>query len=200
MEDLRGKTVLLTGASTGLGPYIARRLHRAGAKFVLSARNQEALNRLAGELKARADHANAGPQPEIFLFIHGLQKIKKLRHEEDFGFASGEGETAVQPGRQLNDLICEGPAHGIHLIAILDTYSNVNRCLSRKALGEFEMRVLFQMGANDSASLIDSARASNLGLHRAVFYNEQQGHLEIFRPYALPDDAWLEEVGRLLAG
>ena len=50
MEDLRGKTVLLTGASTGLGPHIARRLHRAGAKFVLSARNQKALNRLAEEL------------------------------------------------------------------------------------------------------------------------------------------------------
>jgi len=48
--DLRGKTVLLTGASTGLGPYIARRLHREGAKFVLSARNEEALNKLAQEL------------------------------------------------------------------------------------------------------------------------------------------------------
>lgn len=50
MEDLRGKTVLLTGASTGLGPHIARRLHRAGAKFVLSARSEPALHRLAREL------------------------------------------------------------------------------------------------------------------------------------------------------
>jgi len=50
MVDLRGKTVLLTGASTGLGPYIARRLHRAGARFVLSARNEGSLTRLAKEL------------------------------------------------------------------------------------------------------------------------------------------------------
>jgi short-subunit dehydrogenase len=50
MRDLRGKTVLLTGASTGLGPHIARRLHVAGAKFVLSARNEAALTRLAREL------------------------------------------------------------------------------------------------------------------------------------------------------
>ncbi len=50
MDDLRGKTVLLTGASTGLGPHIARRLHEAGAKFVLSARNKAALDRLAEEL------------------------------------------------------------------------------------------------------------------------------------------------------
>src|SRR5260370_3327283 len=50
VDDLRGKTVLLTGASTGLGPHIARRLHEAGAKFVLSARNKAALDRLAEEL------------------------------------------------------------------------------------------------------------------------------------------------------
>jgi len=50
MDNLRGKTVLLTGASTGLGPHIARRLHREAAKLVLSARNEEALNKLAAEL------------------------------------------------------------------------------------------------------------------------------------------------------
>ena len=41
---------MLTGASTGLGPYIARRLRRAGARFVLSARNEASLTRLANEL------------------------------------------------------------------------------------------------------------------------------------------------------
>src|SRR5216683_6753076 len=50
MKDLNGKTVLLTGASTGIGPAIARRLRRAGARFVLSARNEAALTKLANEL------------------------------------------------------------------------------------------------------------------------------------------------------
>ena len=50
LDDLSGKTVLLTGASTGLGPHIARRLREAGAKFVLSARNEAALEKLADEL------------------------------------------------------------------------------------------------------------------------------------------------------
>lgn len=67
MDHLRGKTVLLTGASAGLGPHIARRLHRAGAKFVLSARNQAALAKLAKELgESRvivADLSRAG-EPE----------------------------------------------------------------------------------------------------------------------------------------
>jgi short-subunit dehydrogenase len=67
VQDLRGKTVLLTGASTGLGPHIARKLHQAGAKFVLSARNEPALTKLAKEIgESRvvvADLSKAG-EPE----------------------------------------------------------------------------------------------------------------------------------------
>lgn len=50
MKDLTGKTILLTGASTGIGPVVARRLRREGARFVLSARNEAALTKLANEL------------------------------------------------------------------------------------------------------------------------------------------------------
>jgi hypothetical protein len=96
-------------------------------------------------------------------------------------------------------LIREGSAYGIHILAAIDAYSNVARFINRKGITEFEMRVVFQMSANDSASLIDSPRASNLGLHRALFFNEREGTLETFRPYALPGHEWLEEVTALLA-
>ena len=56
------------------------------------------------------------------------------------------------------------------------------------------MRVLFQMRANASSSLIDSPKASTLGLHRVLFYSEHESRLETFRPLALPDHAWLEEA------
>jgi hypothetical protein len=55
------------------------------------------------------------------------------------------------------------------------------------------------MSANDSASLIDTAKASNLGLHRAILSNAQAGTLETFRPYALPDAAWIDQAARHLA-
>ena len=73
------------------------------------------------------------------------------------------------------------------------------RALSRKAMSEFELRVLFQMSANDSASLCDSPKASDLGLHRALLHNGQLGVLETFRPYALPDAAWLAAAGESFA-
>jgi hypothetical protein len=61
------------------------------------------------------------------------------------------------------------------------------------------MRVLFQMSANDSASLIDSPKAGALGLHRALFFNSQEGHLETFRPYALPSSEWIAQAAQSLA-
>ena len=157
----------------------------------------EVMNGLAEELKRRTGGEIQGTAPVTFVLIHGLQKFNRLRHEEDFSFAS-EG-AAVSPGAQLNSLICEGASQGMHVFATVDTYNNLNRWLIRKALAEIEMRVLFQMSVNDSASLIDSPKASALGLHRALFYNEQEGYLETFRPYALPDSAWLEAAEKQLA-
>jgi uncharacterized protein len=50
VRDLVGREVLVTGASSGLGPVIARRLHREGVRLVLSARRRPELDALAREL------------------------------------------------------------------------------------------------------------------------------------------------------
>jgi hypothetical protein len=111
-----------------------------------------------------------------------------------------DSESTANPGTQFNELITEGSSHGMHLLISVDTFNNVNRSLSRKSLTEFEMRVVFQMSVNDSSSLIDSPAASNLGLHRALFYNEHDGTLETFRPYASPDQAWLDQTAQSPGG
>jgi S-DNA-T family DNA segregation ATPase FtsK/SpoIIIE len=146
-------------------------------------------------MKRRSDEGSAG-DPPVFLFVHGLQKFRKLRHEEDFSFG---GDDTPKPGNQLNDLIAEGPSLGIHLITSLDTLNNVNRCLSRKAVSELGMRVLLpDERQRFSASLIDSPKASMLGLHRALFYSEHESRLETFRPFALPDAGWVAEAVKAL--
>ncbi len=150
------------------------------------------MNAISAELKARLAGDAPADAPRIFLLVHGLQKFKKLRGEDDFSFSADDSEN---PAKQLTAIINEGPAQGIHLIAFVDTFNNVNRFLNRKTLSEIEMRIVFQMSANDSASLIDSPKASNLGLHRALLHNEQAGTLETFRPYAAPDAAWLAQLG-----
>src|SRR6185437_11152879 len=54
MFDLTGKTALVTGASGGIGGAIARALHGAGAKVMLSGTRQPALDALKAELGERA--------------------------------------------------------------------------------------------------------------------------------------------------
>jgi hypothetical protein len=157
----------------------------------------ERLTALVAEMRSRAESANPADAASVFVFIRDVQRFGKLRYEEDFSFSSSP-ETSASPSVLLNQLINEGPSVGIHVIVTCDTYNNVNRFLSRKALTEFEMRVLFQMSASDSASLIDNPKAGSLGLHRALFYNEQEGQLETFRPYALPAREWVEQITQAL--
>jgi DNA segregation ATPase FtsK/SpoIIIE, S-DNA-T family len=167
--------------------------------FAGNAEVDEIMTGLALEMEKRGDSEYAAKAPAIYLFVHDLQRFKKLRHEEDFGISTDDANSGPNPGIIFNKLICEGTSLGFHVICTCDTVNNVNRFLSRRAQSEFEMRVLFQMSANDSAMLIDSPKANNLGLHRAIFYNEQEGHLETFRPYALPDDGWVEQAARNLS-
>ena len=49
--DPRGKTVFITGGSRGLGLLLARELARRGAKVAISARDSEALDRAADDLR-----------------------------------------------------------------------------------------------------------------------------------------------------
>lgn len=51
--DLRGASVLLTGATGGIGHAIARALHAQGASLILTGRRGEVLDDLAGELSAQ---------------------------------------------------------------------------------------------------------------------------------------------------
>jgi NADP-dependent 3-hydroxy acid dehydrogenase YdfG len=56
-ENIAGKVVVITGASSGLGEAAARELAANGAKLVLGARRLERLRQLAGELDLGSDAA-----------------------------------------------------------------------------------------------------------------------------------------------
>ena len=70
----------------------------------------------------------------------------------------------------------------------------MNRTLDRQGMKEFENRILFQMSANDSSTLIDTPAASKLGENRALYYSEEANRIEKFRPYGVPELTWLEDV------
>ncbi len=161
------------------------------------------ISEIAAEVDSRlgAEEAALGNKPAIYLFIYGLQRARDLRQEEDFGYASfgvAEEETPPppSPAQQFSAILREGPDLGVHTLVWCDTYTNLTRTLDRRLLREFEMRVAFQMNAEDSSNLIDTPAASKLGLYRALFNSDEEGRMERFRPYNLPSEewlAWLEE-------
>ena len=57
MQPLRGRVVVITGASSGIGRAAARAFAGAGARLVLAARNEDALHAVAGECAQRGAHA-----------------------------------------------------------------------------------------------------------------------------------------------
>jgi hypothetical protein len=179
--------------ATGATKKLAAKLPHE-VKLVAPTAVAEAFGELAEELAKRTAGEFEGP--EIFVMIHGMQRFKKLRQEDDFLFSMDDSPAGPNPAKVLADLASEGGAAGIHLLAGVDTWNNVGRWLPRKVMAEFEMRVLFQMSANDSANLIDSPAAGSLGLHRALLYNEALGSVETFRPYAEPEAGWWEENAR----
>jgi hypothetical protein len=157
------------------------------------------LGELSEELQRRQQATDAPQFAPVFLFLFGLQRFRDLRRsEDDFGF--GRREEKATPSQQFADLLREGPGLGIHLVVWCDTLNNLNRSLDRQGLREFDLRVLFQMSVSDSSNLIDSPLAAKLGVHRAYFYSEEQGRPEKFRPYGLPPETWLAQVGERLRG
>lgn len=60
-RDVRGRVVLVTGASRGIGRRTAERLAKLGARLALTARSADDLTKIAGELRAGGAEAEAFP-------------------------------------------------------------------------------------------------------------------------------------------
>ncbi len=108
MPSLADKSVLITGASSGIGAFLARELVRRGARVGLLARREERLQALAEELRsdrgqaawARADVTD---QEELF---RGLDAVTEELGGVDVvvanaGFGRPERPERFKPGRAL---------------------------------------------------------------------------------------------------
>ena len=157
---------------------------------------------VAQEVEQRLeDEARAATESELYLVVFGLQRARDLRAEEDMGFSfsSFEDEPAApSPAQQFVTIVREGPDVGVHVLAWCDTVRSLNRTLDRRTQQEFIMRCAFQMGAEDSAALLDTPLAAKLGPYRAFFYDEDEARLVKFRPYGHPPDTWLQRAGEQL--
>jgi hypothetical protein len=139
--------------------------------------------------------ANRTDGPAIYLVLHGLHWLRSLRRkDDDISFSFDREDKGPAPDQQLKQVLIDGPRLGVFVLAWCDTVGSLTRALDRASIAEFGNRVLMQMSANDSSMLIESTSAARLGLHRAMFFDEERGAEEKFRPYGLPDIVLVREL------
>ncbi len=71
--ELRGKRVLVTGASRGIGEALARKFAAEGALVALVARSAEAIQKLAADLGGTAHPADLGDRAQVATLIHRVE-------------------------------------------------------------------------------------------------------------------------------
>lgn len=99
--DFSQRRVLVTGASSGVGEAVARRLAEAGAGIVITARSRDALESVAAEIGATAIVADVSQPAECHRLIEaavgalggldGLINNAGCHHRGDFGDQAADG-------------------------------------------------------------------------------------------------------------
>ncbi len=141
------------------------------------------LKELHQMLKQRIEQPDeASTQIPVLVNLIQLGRLRSLRRDDEFGMGSF-GDAELTPDKQLEVLLRDGPSHNMHIVIWAENYSTVNRWLSRTALREIEIRLLMQMGANDSTNLIESVAASRLGENVMLVHDEATGQDQGFRPF-----------------
>jgi NAD(P)-dependent dehydrogenase (short-subunit alcohol dehydrogenase family) len=75
--DLHGKTVLITGCSSGIGAETARALYATGMKLFLTARDMAKLSAVIDDIVATSDVKDT-PRPEgIEMRLESLESVKR---------------------------------------------------------------------------------------------------------------------------
>src|SRR5262249_8662866 len=112
---------------------------------------------LLAEEVERRQKSHEAEGPETYLIIPVRKRFRDLRGEEDdFGSFGSNEEQKANVAKQFTAMLREAAELGVHMLVWCDSYNNAARSFDRQAMREFEMRVLFQMSAGDSSSLIDS--------------------------------------------
>lgn len=112
--DVKGKGILITGASKGLGEGLARELAGRGAKLALAARGGERLERVAEEIRSRGGTAHALPADigNKNLIYPLAATAQSLLGSVD-GVIHNASTLGASPLRLLLDTECESLEHAL---------------------------------------------------------------------------------------
>jgi NAD(P)-dependent dehydrogenase (short-subunit alcohol dehydrogenase family) len=113
LRTLRGSTVIITGATSGIGRATAREFARAGARVVVAGRRHERLHSLVNEIEAKGGEALAAPtdvsqQEQVEQLIEKARqrfgRIDTLVNNAGVGVAARFAEQSLADFRRVMDI------------------------------------------------------------------------------------------------
>src|SRR5262249_50752247 len=123
--------------------------------------------------------------PSRLLVINGFGRAREFDPR-----ANSAGIDGLDPVGGLAALLRDGPEVGVHTLLWCESVDLLHRRLGPDALREFGVRIGAAMDDDPSITLLDTPEAATLKPHQALLYDESQGRLARFRPYALPAPGW----------
>jgi short-subunit dehydrogenase len=114
--DLRGKTVVVTGASSGIGRATAIEMARRGADVVLAARRADRLDEVAAECRALGVRATTVPtdvtrEEECRRLIDSAGEVDVLVNNAGFAILDTIAEASTDDLREMMDTNYLGAVH-----------------------------------------------------------------------------------------
>jgi NAD(P)-dependent dehydrogenase (short-subunit alcohol dehydrogenase family) len=165
-RGLAGKTVLVTGASFGVGEEVARLVAAAGAHVVLVARTAERLEALAAELRAAGGQATVLPA--------------------DLRDAAAVEALAARLADLPPDIVVSNAGKSIRrpLFASLDRFGDVTRTIGVNYLGPVRLALAIIPALAERRGQIISVSAANVLLLPPTYWGAYQASKTAF-------DQWL---------
>ncbi|WP_339160696.1 SDR family oxidoreductase [Siminovitchia sp. FSL W7-1587] len=174
MEQLQGKTVVITGASSGIGAAIAKELAAEGANVVLAARRHEKLNEIEKEINRQARGKAFVVRTDMANREEVEEMVKKAL--EAFGridiFVNNAGQmlsATVQSGKveeweKMIDVNIKGVLYGINAVLPSMLERSAGHIINIASVSGFEVT---KMSTVYSATKF-AVRAISMGLEKEL--------------------------------
>ncbi|WP_340084621.1 SDR family oxidoreductase [Siminovitchia sp. FSL H7-0308] len=174
MEQLQGKTVVITGASSGIGAAIAKELAAEGANVVLAARRHEKLNEIEKEINRQARGKAFVVRTDMANREEVEEMVKKAM--EAFGridiFVNNAGQmlsATVQSGKveeweKMIDVNIKGVLYGINAVLPSMLERSAGHIINIASVSGFEVT---KMSTVYSATKF-AVRAISMGLEKEL--------------------------------
>jgi uncharacterized protein len=219
LEDLKGKTALVTGASSGLGVEFSRQLAACGCHLILVARREEALATLKQELEAQhgvrvdlmpMDLAAAGAPERLYAQVEAASlSVAVLVNNAGLGLYGAFTEIPWEREKMMLELDIVTVAHLTRLFAPAMVRRKFGRVLNIASTGAFQPTPTYAAYAAAKSFVLSYSEAVNVELHgtgvtctalcpgvtRTEFFQVSGQTLTLYQHLTMMDSAQVARIG-----